>query len=279
MREPSVSGTFYPDDPVKLRRDLERYLGSIPASESSTAPVRAAVVPHAGYPYSGSVAAGAFQLLRGAIYDLVLLLGPSHRFWFDGVSVAPFSSYKTPLGNLQVERKAVEGLLATGAPFVSIQDAHFLEHSLEVQLPWLQHLLQPGFSILPLLFGSLDEASQLECGRTLHELFYRKGTLFLCSTDLSHDHLYDEALTMDSRVRDAVVRRDRAELSRLFSSGDGEACGRMGLLSLLACLEEEELHGRVSGFSNSGDVVGDRRSRIVGYLSAVFEEVLDAPEE
>lgn len=274
-REAAVAGMFYAAQPERLREDITLFLEHSSRSEKVSG-IRALVVPHAGYPYSGGVAAEAFSYLRGAAYKRVILLGASHRVWLEGVSVAPYVTYATPLGDLPVDRNAAEVLLACGAPFFEDRRAHQMEHSLEVQLPWLQHLLKPGFSILPILIGAQDEAGLRECGRILHKEFYDPGTLFICSTDLSHDHPYDEAVTMDNRVRDALAQRDSAALIRLFDSGEGEACGRMALLVLLFALAEEDLAVAITGCRNSGDVVGDRDSRIVGYLSALIREVGNA---
>ena len=275
IREAAVAGMFYPADPARLRDDIARYLKKTSGHVSGRR-IRAAVVPHAGYPYSGGVAADAYVQLQDARYSRIVLLGPSHRVWFEGVSVAPYTGYRTPLGDIPVDRKAAESLAETNEFFSRHERMHSAEHSLEVQLPWLQIVLQPGFSILPLLFGSMNSASLKRSGEILGELFYDPETLFLCSTDLSHDHLYDEAVAMDSLVRDALQEQRCGRLESLFASGEAEACGRMGLIAMLAALEGRNLSVDITGFSNSGDAVGDKNGRIVGYLSAVIREAADA---
>ena len=272
VREAAVAGMFYPADPVELRQEICHYLDINAVPERSSPSVRAVIVPHAGYPYSGGVAANAYRHLRGCSFKRVVLLGPSHRQWFDGISVAPFSAYQTPMGSIPVDRASATALLQQGSPFIENPQAHLMEHCLEVQLPWLIEVLKPGFTIVPLLFGMIGDAALQHCGQILHDLLYSDDCLFVCSTDLSHDHGYDEAVKMDTEVKDAIVRQDREALSTLFSSGAGEACGRMGLLALLSCLESERVSVSISGFSNSGDAIGDRESRIVGYLSAVIKE-------
>lgn len=268
IREAAVAGAFYPAAPGQLHAMLDGFLDAAPPWQDG--PARALIVPHAGYVYSGGAAAAAYTAVRGLEVDTVILFGPAHRVWFEGISPAPFEVYRLPGGELEVDREAATILASYGAPFRPQPRAHELEHSIEVQLPWLMRLLKPGFRILPLLFGG--EQGGMDVGEALLAAAGTKRVLWVCSTDLSHDAPYKEALAMDMRVRDAVAALDARTLAEHLASGQAEACGRRGLLTLLSLFAPGRHTARITAFTNSGDVVGDRSSRIVGYMSAVITE-------
>ena len=269
-RTAKVAGQFYPADPVELRQAVTSLLNRQPAQVSQAKP-RVLIVPHAGYPYSGPVAAAGFRQLQGHAYDGVVVVGFTHRGVFAGASVDTREGYETPLGTILIDQEAVAFLL-TYPGLSHLEEAHESgEHSLEVELPFLQAAL-PGVKLVPILLGSprLEDARQL--AEALAGLAAKGDYLFVFSTDLSHYHPYDEATAIDEGTVGAILSETPPAVHRLFERGRLEACGRgpivAGLLlgDALGYLRRELLR-----YANSGDTTGDR-SKVVGYAAiGMFE--------
>lgn len=259
VRPPAVAGSFYPADPAELRAVV---MGDLAAARPGGPLPRALVVPHAGLRYSGPVAARAYaQLVAGAAgIDRVVLIGPGHRVALAGLAVPSVAAFATPLGIVVVDEEARAAALQDQA--VATDDAaHRLEHSLEVQLPFLQVVL-PGVPVLPLVAGAVDAAT---VARVLDRVWVLAGTLLVVSTDLSHFH--DDAA---ARVHDAATVR---RILALDPGVDGEdACGCAGLNGLLLLARRRGLVPRLLDLRNSGDTAGDR-SRVVGYGAFAFDDV------
>jgi AmmeMemoRadiSam system protein B len=265
VRPPSCAGAFYPADSRELAATLERLLAD---AEQQQLPreVFGLIVPHAGYMYSGTVAAAAYKLVRGADFERVVVFGPAHRYHFRGASVGRFDAYETPLGEVPVDTKTVEDLIDLRECARFHPEAHDGEHSLEVQLPFLQVAIG-AVPIVPILIG--DCAFQT-CGRlvaSLHQALKGLRVLYLASTDLSHYHSYEEATRRDSHTLDVVQSGDAERFHGLTEIGECELCGASAVSALLL------LSGVRKGAkpillsrTNSGDVTGDR-SRVVGYAS------------
>jgi AmmeMemoRadiSam system protein B len=276
-RREACAGFFYPAPPEDLRRELARCFtiaaANAPNSAVPDAPPLVLIVPHAGYSYSGPVAACAYQRLLNVQDVLVVLLGPSHHVYINGIAGASYTGWRTPLGTIQ----SISELPPALREFVRKQgnaypDAHIPEHSLEVQLPFLQTVLAPGFSILPLLVGRLSGAELDALAEALAEVARGangKQVIFVCSTDLSHDHLYAEASEMDGRLARLVERLDADAFIQAAESRQIEACG---MYALGLCMRLARAMGRTSAeilaLTNSGEIIGDMRSRIVGYMAA-----------
>lgn len=260
-RPPAVAGLFYPGDPAGLRRAACACIdaGHLPAA----APRRpkALIVPHAGYVYSGPVAGSAYRLLRDAAADVrhVVLLGPSHRVALDGLAVPAADSFATPLGEVPIDQRGRQQLVELG--LVSVADApHRLEHSLEVQLPFLQVVLG-DFELLPIAVG---QATAGDVARVLEATWNGPQTLVLVSSDLSHYHDAALARRLDAATAAAIVGQ-RGQLS-----GE-QACGATGINGLLQVARRRGLNVELLDQRNSGDTAGDA-SRVVGYGSfAVYE--------
>ena len=254
----AVAGAFYDATPDVLRRNIEAYLAAI--QDVGPAP-KAIVVPHAGLIYSGGVAAAAYARLRVAKASVhrVVLIGPSHRVGFRGVAVPSANSFATPIGSVRIDDALRRQVLSHGAVITSDR-AHQREHSLEVQLPFLQSVLT-DFSLLPLVAG---DASPDEVARVLELVWGGPETLIVVSTDLSH--FYDAAT---ARAKDAATcRRILALEPRLV--GD-EACGCVGLNGFLVAAARHGLVARLLDSCNSGDTAGDPY-RVVGYGAFAFYE-------
>lgn len=256
-RSPAVAGLFYPADPRELRTMIHAFLNA--TEDSETAP-KAVIAPHAGYIYSGPVAASAYARLakaRGTV-KRVILLGPSHRVGFLGLAAPSADYFATPLGAIPVDRESLEKVLTL--PQVQVLDrAHAQEHSLEVHLPFLQEVLGE-FTLVPLVAG---EASAQEVAEVLELLWGGPETLIVISTDLSHYHDYHTAQRMDAATSRAI------ETLRPEDIGYDQACGRVPLIGLLEVARRRGLHIRTVDLRNSGDTAGPRE-RVVGYGAYVL---------
>lgn len=254
VRAPAAAGSFYPEEPDALAETVDRLLAAA-RPRATEAGLRALVVPHAGYIYSGAVAASAFACLPPAAAPRVALLGPSHFVPLHGLAVSSADAWRTPLGDVPVDDSLRAVALSAGA---RANDApHELDHALEVEIPFLQRRLGAGLRIVPVAVGAgTDEAAKLVAALA-------EAALVLVSSDLSHylDDLH--ARERDRRTAEAVLALDDAAL------GDGDACGAHALRGLLA-------HARRSGWKaallehrTSADAGGDRR-RVVGYAAFAF---------
>ena len=269
-RKAQVAGQFYPADPARLRQMVAELLGR--ASEPSAArKPRILLVPHAGYPYSGPVAAAGFRQVQGHAYDGVVVVGFTHRLRFPGSSVDTRDAYETPLGTIPVDQEAAAFLQASPG-LGHVEEAHESgEHSLEVELPFLQATL-PGFRLIPVLMGGdgLAEAGQL--ADALARLAARGDYLFVFSTDLSHYHPDAEARALDEGTVHAILFETPQAAHRLFAGGKLEACGRGPILtSLLLAARLGYPERRLVRYANSGDTAGDR-SRVVGYAAIAMHD-------
>jgi AmmeMemoRadiSam system protein B len=263
VRPAAVAGMFYPGAPGALAADLRAYLGEAAtgAATAGSAWPKALIVPHAGYVYSGPIAASAYARLaagRGAIRRVVLL-GPAHRVPVRGLALPSARAFATPLGTVTVDQAAVASALAL--PQVRQSDAaHAPEHALEVQIPFLQAVLGE-FEIVPLVVG---DASAEEVAQVIERLWGGTETLIVISSDLSHYHRYAEAQRIDRASVDDILR--------LLPHLDHEqACGATPINGLLLCARRHALEPALLDLRNSGDTAGDK-ARVVGYASLAFVE-------
>ncbi len=259
VRQPAVAGSFYPDDPEELDRAVQLCLDAAATEASEPAP-KAVIAPHAGYGYSGPVAGSVYARVARAAKTIkrVVLLGPAHRVPLEGLAASSAESFLTPLGAVPLDREAIERILPL--PQVQLLDAaHASEHSLEVQLPFLQRVLG-DFSLVPLAVG---DASPEEVAEVLEELWGGAETLILISSDLSHYHDYQTARGLDADTTHAIEELAPERL------GVESACGRVVVQGLLVVAKRRGLRARSVDLRNSGDTAGPR-DRVVGYGAYVF---------
>ncbi|MBP6484006.1 MAG: AmmeMemoRadiSam system protein B [Rhodoferax sp.] len=262
IRKAAVAGTFYPGNAQALAGEVGRMLADASAdrSQSAIAP-KALIVPHAGYVYSGSTAAAAYATLTSAAQTIrrVVLLGPVHRMPVRGLAAPGVEAFSTPLGDIALDMDAIASL--AHLPQVTVSSAaHAMEHSLEVQLPFLQAVL-PHFKLVPLAVG---DASAAEVAQVLSALWGGPETLIMISSDLSHFLPYAEAQATDQVTMNHILRLDG-------SLTHTQACGATPINGLLMAARAHHLRAQLLAQCNSGDTAGDRQ-RVVGYASVAFME-------
>lgn len=257
IRPPAVAGLFYPDDPTVLRQTVTGYLAA--ARPQPVQAPKVLVVPHAGFIYSGPVAASAYRLLEPLRQRIrrVILLGPSHRVALRGIALPTATAFRTPLGDIPIDSAALQA--AARLPQTGFLDlAHRDEHSLEVQLPFLQAVLE-DFSLVPLVVG---EATAEQVADVLSSLWGGDETLIVISSDLSHYLPYRQAIETDKRTADHILHFQHT------LAGD-EACGCRPLNGLLLLAQRKHLTPILLDLRNSGDTAGSK-DRVVGYGAFVF---------
>ena len=271
VRPPAVAGAFYTADPDDLTAQIRGFLDTV-SSKPLPGPIVALISPHAGYVYSGQVAAHGYKLLEGKSFDTVVVIAPSHRIPFKGASVYHRGAYQIPLGNIPINEVLAEQLIATSPLFSYIPQAHQKEHSLEVQLPFLKILLG-DFNLLPIVMGSNDFPACNSIAETLYHTLQDQSVLIVASTDLSHFHPYQEAVKLDRIVIDYVQSFDPEGLFQAINSGRCEACGADPLVTTMLLAQKlGATKSELLNYANSGDVSGDK-SQVVGYLKMVCPDL------
>lgn len=257
-RPPAVAGLFYPGEPQALARDVRAMLDS---AKSAGGVPKAIIAPHAGYVYSGPIAANAYARLAPARETIkrVVLLGPTHRVAVRGLALPSVQQFATPLGTVEIDQDAIQSL--RGLPQVVVSDqAHAMEHSLEVHVPFLQAVLG-DFKLVPLAVGYAEPE---DVAAVIEKLWGGPETLIVVSSDLSHFLSYGEAQQIDRATCEAILE--------LRSDIDHEhACGATPVAGLAVLARRKNLKPELLDLRNSGDTAGDK-SRVVGYASFAFYE-------
>lgn len=265
IRRSAIAGTWYPGTEAGLRRAVEGYLANVPAAEEK-GELLGLIAPHAGYQYSGQVAAYAYKRLEAKAFQRVILLGPSHRAWIGDFAASNEDYYQTPLGLVELDREFINRL-GESVRLGRVQDDY--EHSLEIQLPFLQVMLGQ-FKLVPIMMGSQELRSSRLLGQALASLTNPQEDLLLASTDLSHFHDYDTAVRLDGVVLRCVERLEAEGLARELVESRAEACGAGPVLALLsAATSLGATSAQVLRYANSGDVTGGKAS-VVGYMAAAI---------
>lgn len=266
IRPPAVAGAFYPASERDLKKAINYFLEKTKKIAEkvsvSKSKLRALVVPHAGYPYSAVVAAAGFNLLKQLKLPKkpkVLLLGPSHNAYFQGLTTCSLEGWETPLGIIKVD-PIVKRLIKENLVVIS-DEAHDNEHCLEVELPFLQEIFS-DFSIIPLLTG---EGNPVAFAKSLAKIA-KEIDLFLISSDLSHYYPYNKAVELDKKANEEIPKLNIQKVN-----AEIEACGKQGILTLMHLAKEKKWQGIFVDYKNSGDTGGDK-SAVVGYGCYAFYE-------
>jgi len=262
VRPPAVAGFFYPDDPAELRDTVSGLIERARSPSQSAGPATLTyIVPHAGYVYSGGVAASAYGHMKrsGLQPRRIVVIGPSHRVYLQGIATCEAGAFRTPLGDIPVDAQAKRALLERGDVVLS-DVPHAQEHSLEVQLPFLQALFD-DFELVPLVVGS---AAAPHVAAVLDAVAHDADTLLLASSDLSHYLTYEEARRVDADTN--------ARILNFANTLSGEqACGAVALNGLLTLAKDRRASIAPLALMNSGDTAGDR-SRVVGYAAYAIDD-------
>lgn len=268
VRKPAVAGMFYPGTKAELSKQVNRFLDNLKYRKVKGKLI-ALIVPHAGYDYSGQVAAYAYKELEGKHFKRVILIGASHRMSFDGISVGEFDYYETPLGRVKVDREFINKIVESSKKISFVRQAHGKEHSLEVQLPFLQTVLKKEFKIVPIIFGNASFKNSQILAMSLVKLMDDE-TLIVCSTDWSHYHDYETAKKMDMKGINAVLKNDVVSFAEMLEKGNCEACGAPAVITtMLVAPSVGANKTQLLKYANSGDVTGDK-SRVVGYAAIAY---------
>lgn len=257
IRPAAVAGLFYPDNAAELKHEIETYLTNTQPEPDTP---KAIIAPHAGYVYSGSVAASAYASIAPVANKIsqVILLGPAHRMPVSGLATVDYEGFATPLGVVPVNTEAIQSILKLQQVQI-LDQAHQHEHCIEVQLPFLQILLG-DFQLVPLLVG---DANKEDVAEVLRLLWGGDETLIVISSDLSHYNDYATAQQMDRATSVAIERLQPEQLHYDM------ACGRTPVIGLLQLAKEKGLQARTLDLRNSGDTAGPK-DRVVGYGAYAF---------
>jgi len=277
VRQAAVAGSFYPSDPKELSAMIDDLLAHA-SGPPVTDQILAAVAPHAGYVYSGPVAAYTYAALKGRKFSRVVVIAPSHYIGFGFTSIYDGDAYATPLGNVPVDKVFARQLVKMNSTMQLSTKGHDPtpeggEHAIEVELPWLKKVLG-NFELVPIVMGDQSYESSRVLGVALARLIKSEGkegdTLVLASSDLSHYHTYDDAVKIDYKTLNALQSWDYFSMSRNFQSRVWEACGGAPIVATMIYAERMGANqAHVLKYQNSGDVTGDH-SRVVGYSADVF---------
>jgi hypothetical protein len=269
VREPAVAGQFYEGNPEKLKKIIEEYL-----EKADAPPLPGTLIgfmePHAGYVYSGPIAAYGYKHLLGREYKTVFVLAPSHRARFNGLSVIPEGSYRTPLGDVPIDSEAARGLAQASPGNVGFyRQAEEVEHSLEVQVPFLQVALKPGWKIVPILYGQNDLRTCTAAAEAIAAVFDPENHLIIASSDMSHYYPYETARKMDLPTLELVEKLSLEDLSKKLGSGGSEMCGSGPVVTLMMLTKVLGGEAKILKYANSGDTAGDK-GQVVGYGCVAF---------
>jgi AmmeMemoRadiSam system protein B/AmmeMemoRadiSam system protein A len=288
IRPPAVAGKFYPADPGKLRNALKYFYEDAVKQQYSAKPL-GIIVPHAGYIYSGQIAADAFNQVRNFNYDVIIILGTNHTTAnFNKISVYPKGAFRTPLGLAQIDAKITDMLLNEDSDCVTDISPQETEHSVEVQVPFIQYIF-PKAKIVPIVIGTSDLQLCAKFGRVISKILKDKNALIVASSDLSHYPGYDDAVTTDKNTLDAIVKMNTenisAEMDKQLNSGIPSlvtcACGEGPILTLVTYVNESggNLASLISSANSGNTLIGDN-DRVVGYGAVAFyhtDQIIKSP--
>ncbi len=280
VRIPAVAGYFYPEDGKALKRTVDNFISNA-GQERVPGKILGLMCPHAGYVFSGQVAAYSYRQIQDRNYDTVIVIGPSHRFYLKGASVGNWDAYVTPLGRVAVNREIVNTLLDMGEPFQFVEQAHITEHSVETQIPFLQRVLK-DFDIVPILMGmqSLQDCERVSMA--LSRIATSRNILFVASSDMSHYPDYTNANKVDRRTLSLIEQSDP---EAVFNSGSEflqegipnlstTLCGLSSVVTVMMTAKRCEGNAvKILHYANSGDIaIGSHREkrRVVGYGAVAF---------
>jgi hypothetical protein len=275
VRKPVWAGAFYEGDQGRLEAVIDSYLKNARNLPSLSQEVQAIIAPHAGYVYSGQTAAYAYKLVQGRPYETVVIIGPSHHYGFDGCSIYPRGGFETPLGVAQVDEE-LAARIAKSSKFSFVAQAHSKEHSVEVQVPFIQRAL-PGAKIVPIVMGYPSRRTVYSLANALAEALAAKKVLIVASTDMSHYLSHEQAGAVDNRTISLLQKLNTDAIINEVTAGENVMCGGGGVAAaILAVKKKGTPRVEILHYADSSDASGDTE-KVVGYLAAAV--VSDAPAQ
>lgn len=288
VREPVVSGMFYPGETEELSKTVDELLSAASKHEID-GKLAALIAPHAGYPYSGQIAAESFKQLEGMDFETVVIVGTSHKEAFKGISTYPRGYYETPLGKVEIDEELATEIRrsfgynpeeetssreADAAPSGFYPPAHASEHSVEVEIPFIQKVL-PEAKIVTSVIGGRSKETVRKLNTVFAKIMRNPKYLLVVSTDLSHYHSYSEAVKLDHSGLESIEKLEPEEFLEKLSNGETEFCNPIGTAALVSAAESIDAEAKLLMYKNSGDVTGDKARGVVGYSSVA----ISLPEE
>jgi AmmeMemoRadiSam system protein B len=269
IRKPAVAGLFYSGNKSTLEKEVAIFLENA-KDDMVVNKVYGLIAPHAGYIYSGGVAAYAYRQIIDREFDTVIVISPSHRVYFEEISVFQGMGYSTPLGNIEIDQNVATALVSKHPSIIFSGLGHEIdEHALEVQLPFLQHVLN-NFRLVPIVMGNQDWKNIEILSTALSEVLLDRNALIVASTDLSHYHRQDRAALLDNVVVDTINQYDEKALYSALQDGTCEMCGGGPVVTTMkVCRTLGATKSKVLLYRNSGDITGDR-AQVVGYMSGIL---------
>ncbi len=280
FRRPVVAGQFYEGDAEALWLQIKSCFlsslgpGKLPEVNLHSHPreIVGLVCPHAGYIYSGAIAAsGFFELAKDGLPDTVIVLGPNHTGYGSGLSLMREGTWQTPLGEVQIDTELVDMILSETSLVDVDETAHRFEHSIEVQLPFLQYLYGDRFKIVPICFLMQDYDSAVEVGRALTEALDARNAVVIASSDMTHYESAKQAEKKDQLALDAVTALDARRFYETVETQNITACGYAPITALITYAQGVNAKAKLLSYHNSGDTSGDYSS-VVGYASVLFKK-------
>lgn len=271
IRSSAVAGKFYPIEKERLIKMIDSYLSKADTPEVQ-GKLLGIISPHAGYLYSGQVAAYSYKLLKNTKYDVVIIMGDSHNMAYNFGSVYYNKDndnyFQTPIGDVRINKALSEELLKNENAFTINTKAHAFEHSIEAQLPFLQQVLEPGFEIVPILFGTRSSRILESAANSIYNAIKDKNVLLIASTDLSHYYDYKTAQKMDSAGIEAIKTLDQFVLIDKIIKNETQFCGLAGVLVEMIVANKMGANNiQVLNMANSGDVLIGDKNKVVGYAA------------
>lgn len=268
VREAVWAGQFYDGDAGRLAAQIDRFLRNVPPQPGVAGEIKALIVPHAGYVYSGQTAAYAYSLVKGKPYDTVIIIGPSHRFGFKGCSIYPKGGFRTPLGTAAVD-EALAAELMKRSGFTFVPEAHAEEHSVEVQVPFVQTAL-PGAKIVPIVMGYPEKRTVKALADALDSACAGKKVLVIASTDMSHFLTKDKANAADAKTIELIKALKADEIEGKMEAGENILCGGSPVAAvILYAGKRGPARAEILKYADSAEASGDV-SRVIGYVSAAL---------
>ncbi len=257
LRKSAVAGMFYPQKKEEILRYIDTFNKNITINGDFD--TRAMIVPHAGYVYSGFTANIAYAISKMKKTKRLIVIGPSHKVYYEGASIALYDEYQTPLGNITIDKQYSQNL-ENRYDFITFNDSMHFEHSTETQAPFIKHYF-PNTPIVEIVYGKI---SFLQLSTLIDEIFEDKDNLLVISTDLSHFHTQENANKLDNICLNAIAKKDM----NLFDKGC-EACGKIGLKAVISSAIKKDMNSKVLHYCTSYNTTKDA-SRVVGYTSALI---------